>query len=64
MVWDPALQEPRPFRVLGGYSNMPGAKGERENNKGKAIVTLNKAAILAEIERLGTDLISGIVEQA
>ena len=43
---------------------MPGAKGERENNQGKAIVTLNKAAILAEIERLGTDLISGIVEQA
>ena len=43
---------------------MPGAKGEREKNKDKALVTLNKAAILAEIERLGTDLICGIVEQA
>ena len=23
MVWDPSLKEPRPFRVLGGFSSEP-----------------------------------------
>lgn len=23
VVWDPSLKEPRPFRVLGGFSSQP-----------------------------------------
>ncbi|KAJ7914876.1 Nrap protein-domain-containing protein [Mycena leptocephala] len=43
-VWDPTLKQPRPFRVLGGFSSMPVKKG---------LVVLNEASVLGEIERLG-----------
>ena len=62
VVWDPTLKEPRPFRVLGGFSSTP-ARKEADKGKDKALVTLNSDAILCEIERLGAELISGIAVQ-
>lgn len=55
VVWDPSVTQPRPFRVLGGFSSEPG--------KDKDWVTLNQGAILSEIERLGMGLITKIVKQ-
>ncbi|KAF6752889.1 pre-rRNA processing protein Utp22 [Ephemerocybe angulata] len=48
-VWDPTLKEPRPFRVLGGFSSVP-VKKESEKAKDK-------------IERLGSGLIKAVVKQ-
>ncbi|PFH49460.1 hypothetical protein AMATHDRAFT_178762 [Amanita thiersii Skay4041] len=69
-VWDPSLsrQQPRPFRVLGGYSSAPlppqgqqKDKKDRKTSKTKDLVTLNESAVLSEIERLGAGLIKEIV---
>ncbi|KAJ7116340.1 Nrap protein [Mycena epipterygia] len=62
-VWDPTLKQPRPFRVLGGFSSMP-VKKEKEKEKDKGLVVLNEAGVLREIERLGSGLVSGITVQA
>ncbi|KAJ7220018.1 Nrap protein [Mycena pura] len=61
-VWDPALKQPLPFRVLGGFSSMP-VKKEKEKQKDKGLVALNESGILKEIERLGSGLIRGITVQ-
>ncbi|KAF8178500.1 Nrap protein [Pholiota molesta] len=62
-VWDPSLKDPRPFRVLGGFSSMP-VKKENEKAKDKGMVSLNQSAIVSEIERLGTGLIKKITLRA
>ena len=36
---------------------------EKEKSKDKAVVTLNTDAVLTEIERMGTGLVSGITVQ-
>lgn len=61
-VWDPTLKEPRPFRVLGGFSSVP-VKKESEKAKDKGLVALNDAGVLGEIERLGSGLIKAVVKQ-
>ncbi|PPQ69344.1 hypothetical protein CVT24_001638 [Panaeolus cyanescens] len=61
-VWDPSLKEPRPFRVLGGFSSMP-VKKENDKAKDKGLVALNQTAIIAEIERLGKGIIKKIIIQ-
>ncbi|KXN85109.1 U3 small nucleolar RNA-associated protein 22 [Leucoagaricus sp. SymC.cos] len=61
-VWDPSVKQPRPFRVLGGFSSAPVSQ-ENERGKGKDLVSLNQAAVLGEIERLGAGLVSKIVVQ-
>ncbi|KAJ7454829.1 Nrap protein [Mycena latifolia] len=61
-VWDPTLKQPRPFRVLGGFSSMP-AKKEKEKEKDKGLVVLNEAGVLQEIERLGRGLVCGMTVQ-
>ncbi|KAJ7721723.1 Nrap protein [Mycena maculata] len=61
-VWDPTLKQPRPFRVLGGFSSVPVKKG-KEKDKDKGLVVLNEAGVLGEIERLGIGLVSGITVQ-
>ncbi|KAF8996020.1 Nrap protein [Cyathus striatus] len=59
IVWDPSLKQPRPFRVLGGFSSVP-VKKENEKAKDKGMVVLNEGAILSEIERLGMGLIKNL----
>ena len=71
-VWDPSLRNPRPFRVLGGFSSIPkktsgllssrsdGDFQDIEKGKDKRLVVVNEAAILREIERLGLGIIKGI----
>ncbi|KAH0579235.1 hypothetical protein H2248_003386 [Termitomyces sp. 'cryptogamus'] len=61
IVWDPSLKEPRPFRVLGEFSSIPVRKQENEKAKDKGLVVLNEAAVLSEIERLGSSLIKEII---
>ncbi|KDR70120.1 hypothetical protein GALMADRAFT_254950 [Galerina marginata CBS 339.88] len=58
-VWDPTLKDPRPFRVLGGFSSLP-IKKENEKVKDKGLVTVNRNAIVAEIERMGSGLVRKI----
>ncbi|KAF9552839.1 Nrap protein [Agrocybe pediades] len=58
-VWDPTLKEPRPFRVLGGFSSMP-IKKETEKAKDKGQVVLNQEAVVSEIGRLGSGLVKKI----
>ncbi|PPQ69881.1 hypothetical protein CVT25_005586 [Psilocybe cyanescens] len=58
-VWDPTLKEPRPFRVLGGFSSVP-LKKDNEKAKDKGLVTFNQSAVIGEIERLGTGLLKKI----
>ena len=65
-VWDPTLKEPRPFRVMGGFSSIPVARkevGNKDKTKDKTLVALNVDAVLGEIERMGAGLISGITVQ-
>ncbi|KAI0079174.1 Nrap protein [Panus rudis PR-1116 ss-1] len=62
-VWDPSLKQPRPFRVLGGFSSIPQRKEEASKEKDKGLVTLNVDAVLAEIKRLGLGLITSIKQQ-
>ncbi|KAK1228630.1 U3 snoRNP protein [Marasmius sp. AFHP31] len=69
-VWDPSLKLPRSFRVLGGFSSAPAsvdvASSSKENTKsssskkGKDLVMLNEAAVVMELERMGTGLLNGI----
>ncbi|KIL70007.1 hypothetical protein M378DRAFT_721596, partial [Amanita muscaria Koide BX008] len=61
-VWDRSLRQPRPFRVLGGFSSAPAPKFvQADKQKGKDAVVLNEGAILSEIERLGAGLIKEII---
>ncbi|KAH9949745.1 Nrap protein [Amylocystis lapponica] len=63
-VWDPSLKNPRPFRVLGGFSSTPQLKDtEKPKEKDKSLVVLNEVSIFSEIERLGAGLIKKIVVQ-
>ncbi|THH22517.1 hypothetical protein EUX98_g8176 [Antrodiella citrinella] len=59
-VWDPRLQDPRAFKILGKFSSIPVAQ---ESGKDKATVALNKDAILWEIERFGAGLITNITQR-
>ncbi|THG99128.1 hypothetical protein EW026_g3163 [Hermanssonia centrifuga] len=61
-VWDPTLKEPRPFRVLGGFSSTSVRK-DNEKGKDKSLVVLNTDAVLSEIERLGAGLVTSITVQ-
>jgi len=63
VVWDPTLKEPRPFRVLGGFSSQP-VKKENEKAKDKALVIINQDGIISEIERIGAGLIQKITIQS
>jgi len=63
VVWDPSLKEPRPFRVLGGFSSQP-VKKANEKAKDKAFVNLNQDGIISEIERMGAGLIQKITIQS
>ncbi|KAJ4474430.1 Nrap protein [Lentinula aciculospora] len=64
IVWDPSLKQPRPFRVLGGFSfcahetNPTESQGKK--SKDKKLVFLNEQGVLGEIERLGRGVVSGI----
>jgi len=60
-VWNPLLRNPRPFRVLLGFSSMPVDSGGKDNKKPN--VVLNESAVLAEIQRLGKGLIKNVVVQ-
>ncbi|KAJ7242747.1 Nrap protein [Mycena haematopus] len=62
-VWDPTLKQPRPFRVLGGFSSVP-VKKEKEKEKDKGLVVLNEASVFGEIKRLGGGLVNGITVRA
>ncbi|KAK7032899.1 mannose-6-phosphate isomerase [Favolaschia claudopus] len=62
VVWDPSLRQPRPFRVLGGFSSTP-VKKQKETEKDKGLVVLNEAGILCEIERLGAGLVRELTVQ-
>lgn len=53
-LWNPSAAAAHPFKVLLGYSSVPLA-GERSGR-----VTLNRAGILAEVERLGAGLVESI----
>ncbi|KHJ31757.1 putative pre-rrna processing protein utp22 [Erysiphe necator] len=58
-LWDPQFLQPRSFKVNLSYSTCV-----RENNEEPgAEVVINQASILAEIARLGGDLVSKIVTQ-
>ncbi|KAL0578598.1 U3 snoRNP protein [Marasmius crinis-equi] len=63
-VWDPSLKAPRPFRVLGGFSSAPAedpsSKDNAKSKKSKDLVALNEAAVIGELERMGTGLLNGI----
>ncbi|TFK31610.1 Nrap protein [Crucibulum laeve] len=58
-VWDPTLKQPRPFRVLSGFSSIL-IKKDNEKAKDKALVVLNEKAVLNEIERCGKGLVKTI----
>ncbi|KAG8881364.1 hypothetical protein FRB97_009629 [Tulasnella sp. 331] len=58
-LWYPQIRNPRPFKVYAGYSTLAvGGEGK------KPMVTLNEKAVLSEIERLGSGLITKIVRAA
>lgn len=59
IVWDPALLNPSPFKVLGGYSMTPvdGPSKEKEKSKDKVLVKLNSAAIIGEMARMGNGIV-------
>ncbi|KAH6905454.1 pre-rRNA processing protein Utp22 [Coprinopsis sp. MPI-PUGE-AT-0042] len=61
-VWDPTLKTSRPFRVLGGYSSKPMSK-ENDKEKDKGLVVLNEAAVLEEIERMGSGLVKKVTRR-
>jgi U3 small nucleolar RNA-associated protein 22 len=79
LVWDPTLREPRPFRVMNGFSCEPTAQvhflylfartdahvHSLQGQKGKqsSLVALNEAGILTEIGRMGEGLITSMVQQ-
>jgi U3 small nucleolar RNA-associated protein 22 len=51
-LWNPQLVPSRAFKVNLGYATVPVSGGENEE------ITLDKAAILSEISRLGGDMVS------
>ena len=58
----------RPFRVLAGFSSEPvpvqtTPPGTKSKTKASDQVILNRAAVLAEIERLGEGIVEKIVVQ-
>ncbi|CAK5268603.1 unnamed protein product [Mycena citricolor] len=61
IVWVPTLRQPRPFRVLAGFSAMPVIQTDEPKNKSS--VVLNESGVLKEIERVGLGLISDITVQ-
>ncbi|KAK0211157.1 Nrap protein [Desarmillaria ectypa] len=68
-VWDATLvKEPRPFRVMGGFSSAPQTikdeKSKKEKNKTKDLVVLNQVAVLGEIERLGKGIVKNITTRS
>jgi U3 small nucleolar RNA-associated protein 22 len=52
-LWNPQAVSPRPFKVNLTYASKPTAESEEE-------VELDKASILAEIARLGGDMVSRV----
>ncbi|KZV76888.1 Nrap protein [Peniophora sp. CONT] len=64
-VWEPALREPRPWRVLGRFSAVPvqteddadAKKTKKGKDKDTALVVLNEAAVVDEIVRMGWGLV-------
>jgi U3 small nucleolar RNA-associated protein 22 len=61
-LWEPSLTSERAFRVLAGFSSQP-IQVETPGTKSKTSdqIVLNRAAVLAEIERLGAGLVKTIV---
>ncbi|KAG0698626.1 Nrap protein [Suillus ampliporus] len=58
-IWLPDVGGPRPFRALAGFSSKPLPKEDKA--KGKEFVMLNRQAVLDEIGRLGTGLVTKII---
>ncbi|KAH8827847.1 Nrap protein [Flagelloscypha sp. PMI_526] len=64
IIWDPTLLNPRPFRVLGGYTTLPVEEGSAKKKSSKEQqVVLNKEALVGEIMRLGEGLLDQILQQ-
>ncbi|KAK7059108.1 U3 snoRNP protein [Paramarasmius palmivorus] len=63
-VWDPTLRNPRPFRVLGGFSSKPFSKVSKDHPKAsgkeKDQVVLNDEGIIGELQRIGSSIITDI----
>ncbi|KAF8343082.1 Nrap protein [Cantharellus anzutake] len=59
-VWNPSLREPKPHQVLLGFSPEPTKSNSSGPKQGKLTVVLNVEAILAEVQRLGGDLVERI----
>ncbi len=55
-IWNPSLSTERPYKVALGFSAQP--KREEGNETKAKAVTLNRVAVLAELERLGEGLIA------
>ncbi|ESK98055.1 pre-rrna processing protein utp22 [Moniliophthora roreri MCA 2997] len=65
VVWDSTLKNPRPFRVLGGFSSIPSSVISKDGSKSstkkeKDQVVLNEEGIVGELQRIGSGIISGI----
>ncbi|KAF9270066.1 Nrap protein [Marasmius fiardii PR-910] len=69
-VWDPSLKQPRPFRVLGGFSSVPVVEvtspskdkaKSKSSQKEKDLVALNEGGIIGELERMGSGILNGII---
>ncbi|KAG1721200.1 Nrap protein [Suillus paluster] len=58
-IWLPDLGAPRPFRALAGFSSKPFPKEDKA--KDKEFVVLNRQAVLDDIGRLGTGLVTKII---
>jgi U3 small nucleolar RNA-associated protein 22 len=57
-LWNPQTVAPRPFKVNLAYATRPAdANGEEDDE----VIELDKCAILAEIARLGGDMVSEIL---
>ncbi|KAJ3980128.1 Nrap protein [Lentinula detonsa] len=69
IVWDPSLKQPRPFRVLGGFSFSAESQdkqvtGKVDKGSKRDMVVLNEQGVLGELERLGRGIVSGITIHA
>ncbi|THU79980.1 Nrap protein [Dendrothele bispora CBS 962.96] len=77
IVWDPALREPRPFKVMSRFSSLPcvvqkgtdkeksqAKTGKGQSQKEKDLVVLNEGGVLGEVERLGKGIIKTITVHA
>ncbi|KDN37312.1 Nrap protein [Tilletiaria anomala UBC 951] len=56
-LWNPALSNERPHKVALGFSSEPVMKADAQKEAKAKSIRINQAAILAEVERLGKDLI-------